>query len=108
VLQLQVTAENVRTELADLKAQAATIDAGAQSATWSELSDVLTLAQEKRAELAALQSAASAAALDGEIVAVITRGGQRLSPVTADGQDHVLQPGDVVEIFLARPDSSRG
>jgi polysaccharide export outer membrane protein len=108
VLQLQVTAENVRTELADLKAQAAAIDVGAQSSTWSELSDALTLAQQKRAELAALQSAASAGVLDDEIVAVITRGSQLLSPVTVDGPDQKLQPGDVVEIILARPDNSRG
>jgi polysaccharide export outer membrane protein len=108
VLQLQVTAENVRTELADLKAQASALDAGAQSVTWSELSDALTLAQEKRAELAALQSAASAGILDDEIVAVITRGDQLLSPMTADGQEQKLQPGDVVEIILARPDSPRG
>jgi polysaccharide export outer membrane protein len=108
VLQLQVTAENVRTELADLKAQASALDAGAESATWSELSDALTLAQAKRAELAVLQSAASAGVLEDEIVAVITRGDQLLPPMTADGPEQKLQPGDVVEIILPRPDSSRG
>ena len=81
VLQLEVAAENMRTELADLHAQAAALEAGAESGTWSELSDALTLAQQKRAQLAALQAAASGI-LEGDVLAVITRPGLVLAPVS--------------------------
>jgi polysaccharide biosynthesis/export protein len=108
VLQLQVTAENVRTELAELKAQAAMLETGTQSSTWSELSDALTLAQRKRADLTALQTAASAGVLDQPAVAVITRGGQMLPAVTVSESDRTLQPGDVVEIVRGGRDGGRG
>ena len=81
VFQLEVAAENMRTELADLHAHAAALEAGAESGTWSELSDALTLAQQKRAQLAALQAAASGI-LEGDVLAVITRPGLVLAPVS--------------------------
>jgi polysaccharide export outer membrane protein len=104
VLELEVAVEDVRTELAGLHAQAATLDSGAESATWSELSDAVTLAQEKRAELAALQAAGLLGARQDQAEITITRGGRRLPRTAPDATDQPLQPGDVIEIILARPE----
>lgn len=100
VLELEVAAENVRTELADLRAQEATAEDGDRSAIWTELADALTLAQDKRARLTALQTA-SAGIAEADLSAVVTRAGLPLAPDAGAGGDLPLQPGDIIEITAA-------
>lgn len=100
VLEIDVAAESVRTELSELRAQAAALDSGDQSATWSVLSDALTDVKEKRAQLAVLRSA-STGILGVDIVASIIREGKRL-PNAPDGTASELFPGDIVEVERAQ------
>lgn len=97
VLELEVAAENVRTELANLHARQATLEAGDQSATWTELSDALTDAEDKRAALTALRTAA-AGVPEADVSATITRAGAPVAPDAAG--DQPLEPGDVVRITV--------
>lgn len=95
VLELEVAAENTRTTLADLSAQATDISAGARSETWAALADALAEAQGKQARLAALRSTPVGVVGDDFVVAIL-RDGTEVGP--EGGADPELFPGDAIEV----------
>jgi hypothetical protein len=95
VLELEVAAENTRTTLADLSAQAADIGAGARSETWAALADALAEAQDKQARLAALR-ATPVGVIGDDFVVAILRDGAEVGP--EGGADPELFPGDAIEV----------
>ncbi len=109
VLELDATIEEVRTELAQLQAEAESVEVGARSEAWSDLSEAIALVHDLRAELATLRAAGRTTGLAGErVMAVITRRGEALPPVDIGSADQELQPGDLVEILAISLDESRG
>ncbi|WP_181164589.1 polysaccharide biosynthesis/export family protein [Amaricoccus solimangrovi] len=93
VLEIDVALENTRSELAGLEAQAADLESGASSETWSALADALAEAQEKAARLAAAR--APAGLVGDDYVVAILRDGAELGAEA--GSDPELFPGDVIE-----------